>query len=68
MKHLYWIDFAKTFGLLLMILGHGNLVNNDLQCYIYSFHMPMFFIISGLLTRNIRGGGSRFFNKYQKTL
>lgn len=56
-NHLYWIDFAKTIGLLLMILGHGNMVNDEFRCYIYSFHMPLFFIISGLLTRTPNGGG-----------
>lgn len=55
-NHLYWIDFAKTIGLLLMILGHGNMVNDEFRCYIYSFHMPLFFIISGLLTRTPNGG------------
>ena len=55
-NHLYWIDFAKTIGLLLMIIVHGNMVNDEFRCYIYSFHMPLFFIISGLLTRTPNGG------------
>lgn len=56
-NHYYWIDYAKTIGLLLMILGHGNMVNDEFCHYIYSFHMPLFFIISGLLTRTPNGGG-----------
>lgn len=55
-KHLYWIDFAKVIGLYLMVLGHGNMVSDDLRCYIYSFHMPLFFAISGLFAKDyIRG-------------
>lgn len=51
-KHLYWIDFAKVIGLYLMVLGHGNMVSDDLRCYIYSFHMPLFFVISGLFAKD----------------
>ena len=55
-KHLYWIDFAKVIGLYLMVLGHDNMVSDDLRCYIYSFHMPLFFAISGLFAKDyIRG-------------
>lgn len=66
-NHYYWIDYAKTIGLLLMILGHGNMVNDEFCHYIYSFHMPLFFIISGLLTRTPNGGGENY-HKYPKKL
>lgn len=45
----YWIDSCKTFGLLLVILGHGRLFPETNQQFIYSFHMPLFFVLSGLL-------------------
>lgn len=54
-KHLYWVDLAKVLGLYLMILGHGNLVDDDLRFYIYSFHMPLFFLVSGLFVKNKDG-------------
>lgn len=44
-----WIDNCKTIGLLLVILGHGRLFPESYQQFIYSFHMPLFFILSGLL-------------------
>lgn len=44
-----WIDWVKTFGLILVILGHGDLVSESVQKYIYSFHMPLFFVLSGFL-------------------
>ena len=44
-----WIDNCKTIGLLLVILGHGRLFPESWQQFIYSFHMPLFFILSGLL-------------------
>lgn len=47
--HYDYIDLAKGFGILLVILGHGMF-----PCHfvIDSFHMPLFFILSGL-TLNI---------------
>ena len=44
-----WVDNCKTIGLLLVILGHGRLSPESWQQFIYSFHMPLFFILSGLL-------------------
>ncbi len=44
-----WIDAAKGFGILLVILGHTFNVNSLLCKFIYSFHMPIFFIIAGYL-------------------
>ena len=43
-----WIDIAKGLGILLVVFGHSGfpLV---IQWWIYSFHMPLFFILSGLL-------------------
>ena len=43
-----YIDTAKTVCIVLMVIGHWT-DNNTLLTYIYSFHMPAFFIISGLL-------------------
>lgn len=50
-NRLYWIDWAKVIGIYLVILGHteGVLGFN----YIYSFHMPFFFIISGFLYKHV---------------
>ena len=43
-----WIDIAKGIGIVLVIIGHVS-KNKILNNYIYSFHMPLFFIISGYL-------------------
>ncbi len=49
-KRIGYLDIAKGVGILLVVLGH-----NDLKAYaplvfkiIYSFHMPLFFFISGM--------------------
>ena len=41
------IDIAKAFGILLMILGHCNGLPLLLHNFIFSFHVPLFFILSG---------------------
>lgn len=59
MKERYqWIDLLKGFAIFLVVFGHNiMLVQTNsaifITKYIYSFHMPLFFMISGLL-----------FNKY----
>lgn len=44
-----WVDWTKIIGIFLVTLGHGNLVSVELNTFIYSFHMPLFFILSGIL-------------------
>lgn len=44
-----WIDNLKAIGIYLMVLGHHETMSNDVVKYIYSFHMPLFFFISGFL-------------------
>ena len=48
-----WIDYAKVFGIWLVILGHilnaGRPIEAELHMLVYSFHMPFFFFVSGLL-------------------
>lgn len=46
-----WVDSLKGIGILLVIMGHTcNII--DIYQWIYSFHMPLFFIASGLLFRS----------------
>lgn len=43
-----WLDKCKLIGIWLVILGHLN-ISKDFQTFIYAFHMPLFFFISGYL-------------------
>lgn len=43
-----WIDALKGFGIMLVVLAHHSLPI-ALDTYIFSFHMPLFFFISGFL-------------------
>lgn len=45
-----WIDAAKGLGIILIVFGHIASVESPslLYVYIYAFHVPLFFFISGL--------------------
>lgn len=44
-KRIAWIDIAKGIAILLMIIGHELPSNCHLYGLIFSFHMPLFFIL-----------------------
>lgn len=44
-----YVDIAKGIGIILVVLGHTYNVPATLYNTIYSFHMPLFFIISGFV-------------------
>lgn len=43
-----WIDTAKCFGMFFVVLGHLS-IPTELVTWIYSFHMPLFFFLSGFV-------------------
>ncbi len=48
-KRIEWLDTLRALGMWLVVVGHvaeGN-TPDTFRFYIYSFHMPLFFIISG---------------------
>lgn len=44
-KRLNWIDQARGFSIFLVVWGHNF---PSIEPYIYSFHVPLFFFISGM--------------------
>lgn len=44
-KRIEWIDIAKGYGMIFVILGHMNV--GKVGMWIYTFHMPLFFFLSG---------------------
>jgi fucose 4-O-acetylase-like acetyltransferase len=48
-KRIEYLDIAKGIGILLVVLGHNDfeVISLFAQRFIYSFHMPMFFFLSG---------------------
>jgi len=62
MKRLQFIDVAKGIGILLVVLGHLE-TTDFLRRWIYSFHMPFFFFISGFLSKLISINYITYLNK-----
>ena len=56
-RRLIWIDYAKAFGILLVIINHTILSNSFgmkfIQDFISSFNMPLFFILSGITFKSV---------------
>lgn len=47
---LEWIDVARGIGIIAVVIGHVW-TRGPLRDAVYSFHMPLFFLLSGLLAR-----------------
>lgn len=45
----YWLDIAKGIAIILMVAGHTS-IPGVVSHFIYAFHMPLFFIASGLVS------------------
>lgn len=52
-NRIIWIDLLKGLGIVLLILGHTPNIPESVHSFIYSFHMPLFFLISGFLWNDI---------------
>ncbi len=46
-----WVDIVRGIGIILVVLGH-TYRDNSVLIWITSFHMPLFFILSGWLVGN----------------
>ncbi|ALU89093.1 hypothetical protein Hrubri_1901 [Herbaspirillum rubrisubalbicans M1] len=63
------LDMAKGLCLILMIAGHTKGINQTLYHLIYSFHMPAFFIISGMTHGASKSDiGSQIWSKFKRLI
>lgn len=73
MTRINWLDSARGLGIILVVIGHalGGLIDSPLGkdqdgfrrlfFAIYTFHMPLFFLLSGLLvTKRLEKGQGAF--------
>lgn len=66
-KYIKWIDLAKGFGIVMVLVGHINFLPVIIKNYIYSFHMPYFMILSGIVF-SYKSSFDKFISKKIKTL
>jgi len=62
-QRVHYFDFAKGIGIILVVMGHLEYISIPFRYFIASFHMPMFFIISGMLMC-MTGEESKSFSAY----
>lgn len=57
------LDIAKGITIIMMVIGHCYSTNNCILTLIYGFHMPMFFVISGIIFgKKLIGNGNYKFS------
>ncbi len=65
LQRIRWIDMAKGYGMLCVILSH--LQYWFIGDYVYTFHIPLFFFLSGYVFKTYDSFGT-FFKKKCKTM
>jgi len=65
-----YVDIAKGIGIILVVMGHNDflLISPFVHKLIYSFHMPMFFFMSGLFFKPNLPFWTFIRNRYHKVL
>ena len=58
-----YIDIAKGIGIIFVVIGHCPYAYNSLTQWIYAFHMPLFFVISGMVWNRVSHEKRGYFNK-----
>lgn len=68
-ERINWIDWAKVIAIIAVVIGHTKFKQEDifLKYFIYNFHMPFFFILSGYLFK-VKGTFLQFLKKSVRTL
>lgn len=64
-KRLEWVDIAKAIAIILMVIGH-EVHNLHIYAFIFSFHMPLFFILSGYTSGRV-SSWSKYLFKLKKS-
>lgn len=52
-RRLAYLDMVKGFGIIFVVMGHSQFLNEQVRIVITSFHMPLFFFVSGMLIFHI---------------
>lgn len=66
-KRVTWVDTAKGWGMLAIILSHV-MTGHPVSRWLYTFHVPLFFFLSGFLFRADRPWVDFWKGKLQKLL
>ena len=59
-----WVDLVKGAAIVAVMLGHVDWGENPLCIWLYSFHMPVWFFLSGILAFYSRGTARPALSEY----
>ena len=48
-KRIPYLDMARGIGMVLVVMGHVEYINLEIRQFITVFHMPLFFLLTGIL-------------------
>lgn len=65
-RRIHWIDVTRGTGILLIVLGH-SIITGPMNVWLFSFHVPLFFILAGYMF-NPNGSLASYARKKARTL
>lgn len=64
-ERIQWVDVAKFFGIFVIYLGHFGNDAGAAYTYVFKFHVPLFFMISGCMeSKNTRRVMENIYHKF----
>lgn len=48
-KRIEWLDYVRAWGIIFIIFAHALSPSNPIRVWLYSFHVPLFFFVSGYI-------------------
>lgn len=48
-RRITWLDMARGIAIILVVMGHRGFITAGTNTWISSFHLPLFFMVSGIL-------------------
>ena len=68
-KRLDWVDTLRGLAMFFVVCGHClSSIKSTLRKYIYSFHLPLFFFISGIIFKDENLSTKEFLKKKTRNL
>ena len=52
-ERIEWVDILKFLGIFAIYLGHLGSIPNNIRNFVFNYHVPLFFFISGFFNKRI---------------
>ena len=51
-NRILYLDYARSIVLFLVVFAHLYTHDSSVKLYVYAFHMPFFFLVSGIVRKD----------------